>query len=286
MFSLYNNIMTSSHRRKLTVGDSLLTVFNCGLDTRFADLWSHHSYIIYVVEGRKIWHTVQGSYDLQPGSCVFVRKGASIVEQFFDTRFCLVLFFLPDAFIREVMGSKARPMKTLEPRFDPVIPLHSSANMEIFFQSMAPYFEAGRDPDPALLELKFRELILTLADDPNNATLLSYFSFLTQQPRHQSLEAVMEENFCFNLKLEEYARLSARSLSAFKRDFQQLFHTTPGKWLMEKRLNLAMHLLTTLGKTVSETAFETGFESASHFSRAFRQRYDVSPIAVKRQIAV
>jgi AraC-like DNA-binding protein len=45
----------------------------------------------------------------------------------------------------------------------------------------------------------------------------------------------MEENFSFNLKLEEFARLSMRSLSAFKRDFQQVYQTSPGKWLLGKR---------------------------------------------------
>ena len=79
----------------------------------------------------------------------------------------------------------------------------------------------------------------------------------------------MNDNYCFNLKLEEYAQLSNRSLSAFKRDFQKHFDTTPGKWLLEKRLNHAMNLLSNSNKTVSEAAFESGFENPSHFSRAF-----------------
>ncbi|MGZ8540987.1 MAG: hypothetical protein ACXWV6_10100 [Chitinophagaceae bacterium] len=35
-------------------------------------MWSHHNYIVCVIEGRKIWHTANGSYDLRKGSCVFV----------------------------------------------------------------------------------------------------------------------------------------------------------------------------------------------------------------------
>jgi AraC-like DNA-binding protein len=93
----------------------------------------------------------------------------------------------------------------------------------------------------------------------------------------------MEENFSYNLKQDDFARLSARSLSAFKRDFQRLYNTSPGKWLMEKRLNHALHLLTNLAKTVSEAAYESGFESPSHFSRAFRQRFGSPPIALRQQ---
>ena len=58
------------------------------------------------------------------------------------------------------------------------------------------------------------------------------------------------------------------------------------KWLMEKRLNNAFHLLTNMGKTVSEAAFESGFESTSHFSRSFRQRFGNSPMSIRHRIAV
>jgi AraC-like DNA-binding protein len=53
---------------------------------------------------------------------------------------------------------------------------------------------------------------------------------------------------------------------------------------MEKRLNHARHLLTNLGKTVSEAAFESGFENNSHFSRAFRQRFGVTPISTRGEV--
>jgi AraC-like DNA-binding protein len=96
----------------------------------------------------------------------------------------------------------------------------------------------------------------------------------------------MEDNFCFNLKLEEFARLSSRSLSAFKRDFLRFYEISPGKWIMEKRLNYSLHLLSNLGRTVSEAAFESGFESPSHFSRAFRLRFGTSPISMKQQKVV
>ncbi|MGZ8525032.1 MAG: helix-turn-helix domain-containing protein, partial [Chitinophagaceae bacterium] len=64
--------------------------------------------------------------------------------------------------------------------------------------------------------------------------------------------------------------------------FQKQFNTTPGKWLLEKRLNHAMHLLGNTEKTVGEAAFESGFESPSHFSRSFKERFGISPTAVKQ----
>ncbi len=284
MFNFYESKLQQPERFRLfKCGDSLLTFYNCPLENKFADIWSQHNYIIYVTEGRKIWHTAYGAFELQQGDCVFVRKGATIVEQFFDASFCLVIFFIPDDFICHTLKTRSTPIKGPWKTTDPVIPIGKNEKVQSFFSSMLSYFEGNIEPDQSLVELKFKELILTVADDPENAELLSYFTSLLQEPQSVSLQMVMDDNYCFNLKLEEYAQLSNRSLSAFKRDFKKHFNTTPGKWLLEKRLTHSMNLLSNLDKTVSEAAFESGFENTSHFSRSFKERFGVSPMGVKQQ---
>jgi AraC-like DNA-binding protein len=287
MYNFYDVIISKpDFHRQLNCRGALITLFNCPLKNKSADMWSHHNYITYVLQGRKIWHTAHGSYDLQKGSCVFVRKGACIVEQFFDAVFCIVLFFIPDEFICDTLKSKSAPLNKTGKKFEPVIAIDKDETLDAFFQSMMPYFGNAKDPDPTLLELKFRELILNIADNPRNKEIQSYFCSLLHQPQAVSLQKVMDDNYCFNLKLEEYAQLSNRSLSAFKRDFQKQFDTTPGKWLMEKRLNHAMHLLSNANKAVSEAAFESGFENPSHFSRSFRQHFGIAPATVRQQVSI
>ncbi len=287
MFNLNQYIVDTPARcHRLSCGDSLFTVYNCGLSERLADLWSHNNYIIYVAEGRKIWHTSHGSYDLQAGSCVFIRRGAAIVEQFLETDFCFYLFFVSDAFICEVLKTKSSPIDITEKKFDPIIPIEGSEAVHSFFKSMLPYFNASVPPDVSLLQLKFKELILMLADSKANRDLLSYFCALLHVPQAVTLQMVMEDNYCFNLKLEDFARLCYRSLSAFKRDFEQIYHIAPGRWLLEKRLNRARHLLTAEGKSVAEAAFESGFENLSHFSRSFSKQFGVSPSSAKKALSV
>lgn len=275
------------YSRQFTCGESLITVFNCPLEARlmknrFTDLWSQNNYIFYVIDGHKVWYTAHDSYDLQKGSCVFIQKGASIIEQFFDIGFCLVLFFIPDDFIRETLKSRSTPICTSDKPYDVVINVNATETLEAFFLSISSYFASTKEPDKGLLELKFRELILTLADDPKNGALLSYFSSLLHGSQSVSLQRIMEDNYCFNLTLEQYAQLCARSLSAFKRDFQKCMHTTPGKWLLEKRLNHALQLLRNSEKNVNEVAFESGFENASHFTRAFKVRYQATPTVYRK----
>lgn len=279
------------YSRQFNCGESLITVFNCPLEARlmknrFTDLWTQNNYVFYVIDGRKVWHTAHGAHDLQKGSCVFIQKGASIIEQFFDIGFCLVLFFIPDQFICETLKSRSVPIRKMDKDFDTVMHLNTTETLETFFLSMSSYFASTKEPDKRLLELKFRELILTLADDPHNAELLSYFCSLVNEPQSVSLKRVMDDNYCFNLTLEQYAELCNRSLSAFKRDFQKVMHTTPGKWLLEKRLNHALQLLSNKEKNVNEVAFESGFENASHFTRAFKERYQATPSAIRKTLSV
>lgn len=287
MYNLNQFIVdTPSRCHRLSCGDSLFTVYNCRLDEKLADLWSHNNYIVYVAEGRKIWHTPQGSYDLQAGSCVFIRRGAAIVEQFLDTEFCFYLFFVSDKFICDVLKTKATVLHPSDKNYDPIIPIESSEAVHSFFKSMLPYFNAPVPPDQSLLELKFKELILTLADNKTNEALLCYFCSLLHAPQTVTLQAVMEANFCFNLKMDDFAKLSYRSLSAFKRDFEKVYATSPGRWLLEKRLQNAKHLLTQGGRSINDAAFESGFESSSHFSRAFRKKYGAPPSTIRKSLPI
>jgi AraC family transcriptional regulator, exoenzyme S synthesis regulatory protein ExsA len=95
---------------------------------------------------------------------------------------------------------------------------------------------------------------------------------------------VMEDNSTHPMSLKEFARLSGRSLSTFKRDFKEVFDTTPGRWLTLKRLELARYLLENTDKSVTETAFEAGFKNNSHFNRVFKERFDMTPLECSKMV--
>ncbi len=287
MVNFYERVLQHpNYYRQFTCTDSLITVFNCPLEarlmkSRFAALWSQYNYLFYVIEGRKIWHTATASYDIGNETCVFVRKGAWIFENFVDRGFCVVLFFIPDDFIRKTLITRSTPIRRTSNTFAPVMVLDKSETLAAFFHSISSYFGGSHEPDKSLLELKFKELILTIADNPKNEELLSYFGSIMDESPDATVRRVMEENFSFNLKLEVYAELCNRSLSSFKRDFHRIYGSTPGDWLLEQRLLHAHRLLTDLRRSVSEATFESGFESVSHFSRSFKNKFGVSPSALK-----
>lgn len=94
----------------------------------------------------------------------------------------------------------------------------------------------------------------------------------------------METNYAYNLTIEVYARLTNRSVSSFKRDFQSLYKTTPGRWLIEKKLERAKKLLIQNDSTIADAAFDSGFENTAHFCRLFKQKTGLTPMQYRKRV--
>lgn len=157
---------------------------------------------------------------------------------------------------------------------DPVIQLNGDPFLKAFMNSLMPYIEALQPADPQLETLKQREAImLLLRSHPELRDILFDFS----EPGKIDLEAFMNKNFHFNVHLNRFAYLTGRSLATFKRDFEHIFHTSPSRWLQQRRLQEAYFMLKEQGKTASNVYLEVGFEDLSHFSFAFKKAYGVPP---------
>jgi AraC family transcriptional regulator, exoenzyme S synthesis regulatory protein ExsA len=74
------------------------------------------------------------------------------------------------------------------------------------------------------------------------------------------LDFVMNKYFLKNLSLDQLSKLSGRSLSAFKREFQDTYGTSPAIWIKEKRLEQAQFLLKNTTQNVSEISQMVGYE--------------------------
>jgi len=143
-----------------------------------------------------------------------------------------------------------------------------------FLHSLQPYEQIVQSTNLDLLELKLKEaLLILLKSNPELAELLFDFS----APGKIDLEAFMLKNYLFNVSQERFAYLTGRSLAAFKRDFQKIFQISPGRWLLQRRLQEAHHRIKEKGMRPSDVYLEVGFEDLSHFSFAFKKAYGVAP---------
>jgi AraC-like DNA-binding protein len=97
------------------------------------------------------------------------------------------------------------------------------------------------------------------------------------QPWRIDLEAFMQSNFKSDLTIEQFAHYTGRSLTAFKNDFDSIFHLTPQRWLTKRRLQEARKLMENTGEKPLDIYLEVGFKSLSHFSTAFKKEYGIPP---------
>ena len=150
------------------------------------------------------------------------------------------------------------------------------------YESLIPYFSNPQLLPDSIFESKFKELLFNILIHPNNKQILAYINQIVDNYVIPIWD-VMESNYYFDLTISEFAEISNRSTSTFRRDFEKHYHTSPGKWLTEKRLEKAKLLLKSSNKPISEITFDCGFKNISHFSRIFKEKFNVSPSKYRTQ---
>lgn len=96
-----------------------------------------------------------------------------------------------------------------------------------------------------------------------------------------ALEA-MENNLAEPVTLTQLARFSNVSPRQLNRLFTQVLGESTMTAYRNIRLDVARRLLGQTALPVTEVAIATGFPNPAHFSVAFRNRFDVSPVSMRR----
>ena len=268
--------------KQFSCKDLLFLNYDCPVKLKKVAKWSEHHYIYYVLSGKKTLHTTTESFTLTSGSIAFIKKGACIIEQFYEEPFCIIVFIIPDSFMVSFLNDYLPGRQTTTASNKMVIRVHDDARIKSFYQSIIPYFTSDEKVPEALLELKFKELLLHFLHNPENEELKNYFLSIRQEG-YSPIKEVMEANYAYNLTIDAYARLTNRSVSSFKRDFQALYKTSPGRWLIDKKLDRAKQLLLQTAQAITDVAFDSGFENTAHFSRLFKQKTGITPMEFRKK---
>ena len=285
MMNMYEEIRDSLYFNKFTVGELLFVEYKCPIEQDTAGMWTPMDYFVHVLSGKKTWRTTERTWTLEKGQTLFFKKGAAVLHQDFKEDFCVLVFFVSDSFIRDVVREVSGQLsggRDGDAILKGAILVNNDVTLAAYFQSMLAYFTGTAKPADSLLTLKLKELIVSILLGHNNPELAGYFQSLLKSDA-PPLSQIMEANFCYNLGLEDFAKLTHRSLSTFKRDFQKYYKQPPGKWLLQKRLDYSAVLLKNPALNVSQVALDCGFEDLSHFSRAFKDKFGVPPAHYRKE---
>ena len=227
---------------------------------------------VYILKGKI--HCYDGTTDqvLATNECYLFRKDYLVKYYEKKGELELVRVCLEERFLKRFQ-EKHKAFTTKIRTSEILFLLNKTELTTNYVESLTPYYHSGEIDEP-FADVKKEELLLILLQ--NQPELAGIF-FDYRSPEKVDLQAFMNRNYKFNVNIDRFAYLTGRSLSAFKRDFVQVFDDTPSRWLVARRLQEARFLIDQKDKKPTEIYLDLGFEDLSHFSHAFKNRFGLTP---------
>lgn len=266
--------------QQFSMKDTLFVYYTCPQREKILHLYSKYTKFNFTLSGKRIFRHGDHTWIADPNSGLLVKKCAFLQELPPDYEGWNVLaFYLKDDYLRSIFD-EFRPHLLLnnlpEPNKEMMETFVIDDQIRYCYQSLIPYFGKKKPLPDSILESKFKELLFNIFSHPQNKNILAYILRIVD--RYQTpIWEVMESNYMYDLNIHDFASISNRSLSTFKRDFKKHYKTSAAKWIAERRLQRARALLETEDKTINQVAFECGFKNASHFSRVFKEKFKITP---------
>jgi len=239
--------------------------------------------ILLVEKGEQIIQNYDGTpIVVAENEMVILPKDLYVVSDFVTKKqvFEAIVFFIDDALIKKfllfdtdnIRNSKS-DRKSDKKADSKIIKIRSNSRVTKYLIFL---FNAYKDEknSASQVDVKILEFLLLLSNHNENK---EFISALIETTKKRGIKKFMEDNYLENLKIEDYASLTGRSISTFNREFKRLFSTTPNKWLISKRLEKSRDLLKSTGMSVTEVSLEVGYEGLSHFINAYKNKYGITP---------
>lgn len=236
-----------------------------------------HNILVLQVSGRFTMETADQKFSMEQGEMLLIRRnqlGELTKTPLNGEDYQTIVICLKEDLLRQI--ALEEQIEIREKYTGPTnILIPGNDFLHAFFQSVLPYVRNSEARvTNAVGMLKVKEAVqLLLHTMPEVRGFLFDFS----EPYKMDLERFMLSNFHFNIPVEKFARLTGRSLAAFKRDFQKTFDMAPRQWLQDKRLTEARHLIENKKMKPSAIYLDLGFESLSHFSNSFKKKFGRAP---------
>ena len=182
-------------------------------------------------------------------------------------------FGLKNDFIKKVIHKISMP-KRMGKIAERVVHVPKTEPLENLMNYLIAHIDEDREITEEEIESKTLQALRGIAKGDQNL-LCVFYEYSNKELAN--IEKLMEHNFLLNVPLPSLAEISGRSLSTFHRDFKKIFNDTPKRWVTKQRLHYAQQLMETKALRPSQVYLESGFEDLSHFSRAFKKRFKLTP---------
>lgn len=260
------------------------TFFCCTVSSKqeFESVISEHM-LVYVISGELdvLYHDRRRK--LQRGQAYLIRRNFKAHKIEYPSKdgtpFKGLFLQLKAPMLKKAMHDLALRKKDCKPYSSksPYVMLPENPLLTGMFKSLEVYFDTQSYPSELLMETKIKEVIFTLIEImPELKSVL----FDIVDPWKIDLQQYMNDNYTNDLDIKGFAHYTGRSLSAFKKEFEETFHLSPGRWIVRRRLEEAMRLMECEGEKPLDVYMKVGFKNLSHFSTAFKRQFGFAPSSI------
>lgn len=273
--------------QQFSLKDTLFLHYSCPQQEKLMQLYNKYIQFNFTLSGKRIINQGSNRWVANPNKGLIVKKCAFVQElPEISDQWDVLIFYLKDEYLRSLF-EEFRPHLPLtdlpEPNKVMIESFSIDEHIKNSYESFIPYIIDNKTLPDKVFENKFKELLFNIFSHPGNNHILAYILRFVE--RHKTpIWEVMESNYMYDLNIQDFANISNRSLSAFKRDFKEHFQTSPGKWITNRRLKRAKNMLQTGNKSITQVAFDCGFKNSSHFSRVFKETFNISPSGFKKKL--
>lgn len=264
--------------KHLDVGNIKIAFTMVCKDDWFKNIYLNSNSIYIVKSGKAILKSRTNSLELNKGEVALIKQHSILdIRKFKDENgsdFQSFIFQLFPDFVSECIEKNEISEDKIQ---SDLIKIDFVQDFWNFSENLKNYFKTNKNNQTKLIKEKTFEAVQILAKQNQN-----FLSFLQQHNKSVKIDLYefMIHNVLSNNSIKEYAQLTGRSLSAFKRDFKAIFKTTPHQWILSKKMDLAEELLTKQNMKSTDFYQFLGFNELSHFSMTYKKLKGISPTQV------
>jgi len=247
----------------------------------------HTNCLIFVLEGYKQLHFPHETVTVGSDKLLLIKSGLYVMSGFIPEglNYQAVIIYCSDEVVRKFCLQYFPAQERTPTKATSYVAIQTNELLDGFRDQYLGYFTQAFSNLEAILQVKLYELLLLLLSGENKEEVKTWLQAIAfEQP--VEIAHVVKKHLFHPLTLEELAKLSGRSLAAFKRDFHAHYHTSPRKWIHQQRLIHARMLLQNGNQNVSEVAYASGFENIPYFIRSFKKEYGVTPSQTRTKSAI
>ena len=244
--------------------------------------------ISLVISGEKTMHFAEKEIHVNSREFHFLSAGNCLVSMKLDPAipFKSFIIFFDNSILNNFFIKYARQVTVARDKLKIVrehyVALKKDDFIIHFIDSLQLLTKGNAGASMEMKLLKFEELLLHLLEN-YPAKLLSFQPAGRAELNDLEIRKVVELNIAKNISLGELAFLCNTSLSTFKRRFAKIFHVSPSKWILQRRMDMAKDLLQHHGERPAEIFYKLGYENHSSFSKSFKQSFGITPQAFQKQ---